>query len=158
MFKQASPCSRGRSAGFLANSGGVHPSLGSRYVLALALFLVLPLAAQSPVLPGPESRGHFGKQQSQSDSDTGFDGRIEAKRITQLNLMRQRALVSDANKLLRLAQELNDDANAAMAMSPGDRMRKAAEIEHLAKEVKEKMTYAIGAPADPSAFPLGYAH
>jgi hypothetical protein len=122
------------------------------------MFLVLPLAAQSPVLPGQASGGHFGRQQSQSDSDTGFDGRIEAKRITQLNLLRQRAMVSDADKLLRLAQELNNDGiGGTPAMSPGDRMRKAAEIEHLAKEVKEKMTYAIGNPADPAAFPLSYS-
>ena len=80
-----------------------------------------------------------------------MDGRIEARRIVQLNLLRQKAMVSDADKLLRLAQELDNDAKGdASKLSPAERMRKAAEIERLAKEVREKMTYSIGAPPEPS--------
>lgn len=80
-----------------------------------------------------------------------MDGRIEARRIVQLNLLRQKSMVSDADKLLRLAQELDNDAKAgASALSPAERMRKAAEIERLAKEVKEKMTYSIGDPPQPA--------
>ena len=124
----------------------------SRRFLALAMLLVLTAAAQVPVVPYEPRGGRFGDPQQ--DSDMGMAGRIEAKRIIQLNQLRQKSMVSDAEKLLRLAEELNNDANTA-ALSPGDRMRKAAEIERLAKEVKDKMTYAIGTPSDPSAFPLG---
>jgi hypothetical protein len=58
-------------------------------------------------------------------------------------------MVSDADRLLRLAQELNDDASAS-ALAPADRMRKAAEIERLAKEVREKMTFTITPAAEPA--------
>jgi hypothetical protein len=58
-------------------------------------------------------------------------------------------MVSDADKLLKLAQELNADADAGgTILSPAQRMQKAAEIEKLARNVKEKMTYAIGAPQE----------
>jgi hypothetical protein len=116
------------------------------------MFLVLPVAAQSPMGPSGPSTGHLGRQQQQApDSDMGMDGRIEARRIVQLNLLRQKSMVSDAEKLLRLAQELDNDAKgSASALSPADRMRKAAEIERLAKEVREKMTYTVGTPAEPA--------
>jgi hypothetical protein len=76
------------------------------------------------------------------------DARMEARRFTALNQMRQKSMKSDAEKLLRLAQELNDDAGGSGTLSSAERMRKAAEIEKLAKGVKEKMTYAIGAPTE----------
>jgi hypothetical protein len=126
-------------------------TIGLRRGLAFAMFLVLPVAAQSPGMgPGYQGPpdGHIGRQQQQ-DSDSGLDVRIEAKRIATLNLIRQKSMVSDADRILRLAQELNDDANASTsALTPAERLRKATEIEHLAKGVKEKMTYAVGAPPE----------
>lgn len=153
MFKQASPGSPSRFGSPLAESHGTARSPGSRRALALAMFLVIPVAAQSPGMgpgyPGQQS-GHIGQRQQQdSDSSPGLDVRIEAKRIATLNLIRQKSMVSDADRLLRLAQELNNDANAdTSTLTPAERLRKAAEIEHLAKGVKEKMTYAVGAPAE----------
>ena len=107
---------------------------------------VLPLTAQSPGIfrPGPGIDAA-----PQPDRSSPVDARIKAKRIAQLNENRQKAMMGDAEKLLRLAQELNEDANAGGAnLSPAERMHKAAEIEKLAKGVKEKMTYAIGEPAE----------
>jgi hypothetical protein len=109
------------------------------------LLLVLPLVAQAPRIPRPDLAGNA----SQQDESPSMDAHMKAKRINQLNQNRQKAMVSDAEKLLRLAQELNNDANAGGAsLSPAERMHKAAEIEKLAKGVKEKMTYAIGEPAE----------
>jgi hypothetical protein len=127
-------------------------SSGQRRILALFLLLGLPMAAQSPGAP-------TGMRPAQSqinphvsdpmDSNANFGGRIEARRIAQLNLIRQRSMVSDAEKLLQLAQELNADADASgTILSPAERVHKASEIEKLAKNVKEKMTYAIGAPEE----------
>ncbi|UWZ82524.1 hypothetical protein [Occallatibacter riparius] len=152
MFEHTSPGSNRRFAASLLNA---RRAFGSPEVLALAAFLVLPAAAQSPVMPsGPSgpSPNHFGhRQQPQPESEIGMDGRIEARRIVQLNLLRQKSIISDSEKLLRLAQELDNDAKAgASALSPAERMRKAAEIERLAKEVKEKMTYSIGDPPQPA--------
>jgi hypothetical protein len=128
------------SGGFRARSG----------ILAVAILLALPLAAQSPGVPanGVPTIDGQGKQHTAEPSGA-LDARMEARRIAQLNRIRQKDMVSDAEKLLRLARELNADANSGGAiMSSAERMHKAAEIEKLAKNVKDKMTYAIGAPQD----------
>jgi hypothetical protein len=108
------------------------------------LLVALPLAAQMPVFPGP-----------QDQSAGSIEGRMQARRIAQLNQKRQKEMASDAEKLMRLAEELNEDANAGGAnLSQAERMRKANEIEKLAKQVRDKMTYAIGEPAEAS-LPFG---
>ena len=65
---------------------------------------------------------------------------MEARRIKALNQMRHKAMVDDATKLLLLAKELNDDSGN---LSAGERVRKAGEIEKLAKSVKDKMSYSV---------------
>jgi hypothetical protein len=125
---------------------------GRRCVLALVVLLGLPLAAQ---LPAPPRVTHLpdGRQAGPSDSEGPVDARLEAKRIAMLNAIRQKAMVSDADKLLQLALKLQQDADAGETrMSPAERMHTASEIEKLAKGVKEKMTYAIGAPAPSMPF------
>jgi hypothetical protein len=115
--------------------------------LWIALLLVLPLTAQGPGVPIPQYAGR--QTPGRDDSPPGIETRMEAKRIAQLNQIRHKAMVSDAEKLLRLAHELNEDANTSGAgLSQAERMHKAAEIERLAKGVKEKMTYAVGEPAE----------
>jgi hypothetical protein len=117
-----------------------------RLALWSAVLLVLPLAAQTAAVPFGHSGGQPGNVE---DAASGIETAMQAKRITQLNQIRQKSIVSDAEKLVRLAQELNDDANADGAnLSQAERMRKASEIEKLAKSVKEKMTYAIGEPTE----------
>jgi hypothetical protein len=73
-------------------------------------------------------------------------------RMHLLNTARQKALVSDAEKLLALARELNagigGDGNA---LSASQRMRMAADIEKLAHSIKEKMSYTEGSPTAPKA-------
>jgi hypothetical protein len=66
---------------------------------------------------------------------------LDQKRISVLNKLRQRSMVDDAAKLLFLARQLNAEASN---LSDSERMHKAAEIEKLAKSVKEKMSYAVG--------------
>jgi hypothetical protein len=89
-----------------------------------------------------------------NDSDSGLDTRMETKRIAQLNSARQKSMVSDAERLLQLARELNDDADSGgTRLSSAERLHKAAEIEKLAKDVKTKMVFAIGAP-DPFSGPF----
>lgn len=61
-----------------------------------------------------------------------------------LNAERQKALVSDTVKLLKLAQELNTEvaSSTADSLSP-DQMRKIANIEKLAHNVKQKMSESV---------------
>ena len=62
------------------------------------------------------------------------------RRIRALNNERQKEMVTDTNKLLKLAQDLNDEIAAKNAGTlTFDQLRKIAEIEKLAHSVKEKM-------------------
>jgi hypothetical protein len=110
---------------------------------AAVLLLGCSIAAQSPGVPptlpaeGGQSTSRFPKQQSSDAMSPSMD----QKRIAVLNRLRQKSIVNDTTRLLLLAQELNADSDG---MSSADRVHKAAEIEKLAKSVKEKMSYAIG--------------
>jgi hypothetical protein len=117
----------------------------------LALVLGMPVAAPAPSSPSLLSQHpvpNFGDQSSPYDPKDA----LEAKRIKLLNVERQKSMVSDAERLLQLARELDADAKAdSPAHTPAERIRKTAEIEKLARNVKEKMSYAVGAPSQ--AFP-----
>ena len=122
-----------------------------RHMLAILLLLGLPVAAQSPGMPPQSAPDTVGIMQRDSEAlgASGIDARMEARRIAALNRQRQHQMVSDADKLLKLAKELNADADAGgTILSPAERMQKATEIEKLARNVKEKMTFAIGAPQE----------
>jgi hypothetical protein len=110
--------------------------------LATVMLLGLPISAQSPGVPTipsdpVRSSTHFPQQSSPNAPPAP----MQARRITALNQLRHKEMVNDAGRLLVLAQELNaESAN----LSPAERMRKAAEIEKLAKSVRDKMSYVVG--------------
>ena len=126
-----------------------------RAILALVL-AGLPISAQSPGTPvthlaqQSQTSPHFPVQQPTANENSTLD----EKRIRLLNRMRQKSMVDDAAKLLILARQLNAEAST---MPDAERMHKAAEIEKLAKSVKEKMSYAVGGnpltPSNTSVFP-----
>ena len=63
-----------------------------------------------------------------------------------LNAERQKNIVSDTEKLFKLARELNQEAQSETAEAPTvAQMCKLAEIEKLAHSVKDKMSNALGA-------------
>jgi hypothetical protein len=77
--------------------------------------------------------------------DDDFDPSMAERRMRALNTERQKQMVSDAAKLLKLAQELNSEvASANSAAFTPDQLRKIAEIEKLAHSVRERMTSAVG--------------
>jgi hypothetical protein len=72
----------------------------------------------------------------------------EQKRLRALNAERQKVIVADTEKLLKLAKELKQETSDDTSAPPsGDQLRKLAEIEKLARNVKEKMTYTMGKPS-----------
>lgn len=72
------------------------------------------------------------------------------RRLNALNIQRQKQIVSDTNKLLRLAKELNDEVAVSNTDSlTQDQLRKIAEIEKLARNVKERMADGVGQPEPP---------
>jgi hypothetical protein len=125
---------------------GRRMTLGTRQALWLALMLVLPGVAQNgpggmrtPIdqLPGH----HLGDL----TDDTGNGDDIDAeKRLRALNAERQKSMVSDANKLLKLAGELNAEVASANSESlTRAQLHKLGEIEKLAHGVKEKMSTSV---------------
>ncbi len=121
--------------------------LGVRWAVGLALLLGIPLAGQSPFPQGPTGdSGKFGQRYPDSNGPLGQDSNSpEQRRMRMLNAERQKALVSDAEKLLKLAKELNDKVGTDDSGPMSDNeLRKVAEIGKLAKSVKEKMSFSVG--------------
>ncbi len=92
------------------------------------------------------------------DSANQIDPTEMERRLNALNTERYKQMISDTNKLLKLAKELNDAVavNAYNSLNP-DQLRKVAQIEKLARSVKEAMSEGVGAPG-PSLgrMPQGY--
>jgi len=80
-------------------------------------------------------------------SSDDYDPAMMARRLRALNMERQKEMVSDTNKLLKLARELNAEvAGQRSDALTVDQLRKIAEIEKLARNVKERMASAVGQP------------
>lgn len=121
--------------------------------LALALLLFAARTVHTQVgasgphapLPQPIGQGASGG----FDDRTGEPDQIDAaRRFRAINEMRQKELVSDTNKLLKLANELDAEIHKTNADSlTPDQLHKLATIEKLARSVKEKMSTPVqGAP------------
>jgi hypothetical protein len=87
------------------------------------------------------------------------DPALEHKRLRAVNADRQKSLVTDSEKLLKLAHALNDEIEKTHpdSLTPSQ-LHTVAEIEKLAHGVKEKMSYSyMGGPLlrEPSRFPGG---
>ena len=117
-------------------------------VLWLALALALAGGAQALAqqsqqqMPG-QTRQQMGRSAVEFDQP---DMAGEQKRLRLLNAERQKALVSDADKLLKLVSQLNADINAGSpaSLTPAQ-LRTLGEIQKLAHSVKSKMgTSALG--------------
>lgn len=130
---------------------------GLRACLGLALVLTLAcVPAGRSQAPG---WNHGTQEPTRPDNpiragvDTPDDDRrtttmMTESQLRELNQERQKQIVADANKLLKLATELNDEISAANrgTLTP-DQLRKIAKIEKLARSVKERMTIGAGQPA-----------
>lgn len=121
--------------------------------LALAFVVAAPGMAQTN-RPFPTYQGsavHEQQQHTNSSLDD-LNDRLPGEREKQwhaLNAQRQKAMVSDAAKLLQLATELNAEVAAgnSESLTPSE-LRKVAAIEKLARSVKEKMSLAVGGGLD----------
>lgn len=89
-------------------------------------------------------RGGFGRP-SFSNGDEDMDPVMAERRMRALNTERQKQMVSDATKLLKLARDLNDEvAKANSGAFTPEQLHKIGEIEKLARNVRERMTAAVG--------------
>src|SRR5436190_5215604 len=115
--------------------------------IALLLVFLLPalnvFAAQRPSAPAPpvNQRPPFpGDDRRDRESRDETEIRMEKERQKKLNEDRQKALKKDTEHLVELASELKQyvDKTSENVLSV-DVVKKAEEIEKLAKSVKDKM-------------------
>jgi hypothetical protein len=101
----------------------------------LFFYFSIPSVAQVRISPPSTVDGTPGNTQPDESRD-----QMEKDRAKKLNLERQALLKSDAEKLVKLAGELKEyvDKSNENTLSL-DVIKKAEEIEKLAKSVKEKM-------------------
>lgn len=116
--------------------------------VGMALALILPgapllKAQQYNGLPQVNMQSPVVQDDPNATMATPEGRRLIAKRIKALNEMRQKALVADTDKLLKLAQELNaNTAPDGQPMKATERLKKLEQIEKLAKRVRERMSFA----------------
>jgi len=83
---------------------------------------------------------------------------MDVKVIMMRNAARQRSLVNDTAKLLKLAGELDKEVAATNQTAFTDeQLHKIAKIEKLARHVKEEMSMSVVDPASGGSF-LSWDH
>jgi len=118
--------------------------------LALALLLAIPpspkLSAQNSGLGAIPTQNHLSTRPNDTSLPLRDATGTEDQRILQMrNAARQMSLLSDAGKLLRLANELHAEVAAANAPALTDaQLRKLQQIEKLARKVRLEMAIAVG--------------
>jgi len=115
------------------------------FTLRCALIGVAIVGIAEPLIP--EGQLPMGGPQAQSALGVPGDpdSVLTKRQLSMLNMQRQKKMVSEADKLLALARELNSEIETANSNSMStDQMRKVEEIEKLAKSVKTRMTTTVG--------------
>lgn len=136
---------------------------------ALRCFLLALAIALQSSLPAPSQTGGargFGQTQpigqpalGPMDAGTWNNGSYALERqLRFMNAARQKELVSDTNKLLKLVMEYDSEIGRENpTVLTASQLRKLAEIERLARSVKDKMSTSVrGVPGflQPSGPPL----
>jgi hypothetical protein len=133
-------------------------------MLWLALLLALPCGgqqgSQQQQIPGEGQGSGRPAHQGLSDVDRDMGGEVgspvfEEKRLRQLGAAQHKAMVDDADKLLKLVTELNAEISITTpnSLTP-EELRKVAEIEKLAHSVKDKMRNSlVGTPVFQNTMP-----
>lgn len=115
---------------------------GAAAAAAMCMMLACPAHAQSPGTTLPQMPDVSGSHSSPLDDKTPdpVRERVDAERLKALNDDRHKRLVADAQKLLDLATELKADVDKANKNELSVTVvKKAAEMEKLAHDVKERM-------------------
>lgn len=128
-------------------------------LLLLAFFLIVAakrgLAQSTMASRGPieSGQGEIAAQHQQFENATnpgngGYDSLLAVRRMKMLNNERRKSLLSDSDKLLKLATELNNEvAQTNSGSLTPDQLRKLADIEKLAHGVRDKMVMTIEPPS-----------
>lgn len=71
---------------------------------------------------------------------TPEEDRLQRAMLKQRNLLRQKAMLADTDKLVQLANSIQSDLEAGDGKVSPDTEKKAGQVEKLAKSVQKKMT------------------
>ena len=124
------------------------PALALLALLAASI-CVTHAGSQSPQFPPGQSR------RPPFDDMGDMDPVAAARRVKALNIERQKSMVSDADKLVQLARELNTEIGQTAPDSlTAVQLRKIADIERLARSVRQKMSYAAVDEPPFQGFPI----
>jgi hypothetical protein len=127
-------------------------------LLFVALLFFVPVMAGRPQQTGSAGRppvltgqgGTSGQHQTldyANETPGAFDALMAERRLKMMNNERRKSLVSDSDKLFKLATQLNNEiANSNTGSLTPEQLRKVAEIEKLAHNVRDKMTQALSNP------------
>lgn len=125
----------------------------ARHALGFALLLAILVAMKGDAQNSPFNRP-LGSSASCAggDQECQFGDRdpmVDQRRMRAINAMRHKSLVSDTEKLLKLANELDGElkAHGTDSITPSE-FNKAGEIEKLAHKVKENMSTSLQTPTD----------
>jgi hypothetical protein len=134
------------------------PSLFWGLALAMGFVIVSGLTVRSQSGPPHDIINRPTPMPTDPSASDNYDPTMMERRLNALNRERQKEMISDTNKLLRLTMELNDQIAANNTGSlTWDQLHKIAEIEKLARNVKEKMADGVGqmgpTPDTPIAMP-----
>jgi hypothetical protein len=99
----------------------------------------------SPQFPMPDASNASPRSGLNGRADDPMTQQATEKRIKELNVLRQKEITTDAAKLLLLATELKTKLDkGGEEASSLDMMHKAEQIEKLARNVRARMTEAVG--------------
>ena len=126
----------------------------------MVLTLVLLGGAQTAAPAGQQQIPNMVNQRPQNPFDDlgGMDPVTVERQLRALNAARQKSIVTDTARLLKLATGLKAEMGASNSdeLTPAE-MRELNEIEKLARNVRQEMSLTIGdGPAfrDPYALPV----
>jgi hypothetical protein len=142
--------------GFVFHAAG-RPRDVVRPALWLAVLLALPCGGQDAAMPnGGQAPMHTLHASQDMDEGSQSNPIVEERRLRQLNAAQHKAMVADTDRLLKLVNELNAEISRTNPSSlSGEQRRKVAEIEKLARGVKDKMRISVrGTPNLPDVISL----
>lgn len=131
-----------------------HPAAGLAFGLCLLAWFAVPSAraqrAGGLVSASTPPVQYSDPMNPRTDAAPNpIDAAMEHRRLQSLNAKRQQSLLADTDRLVKLAAQLNTAINSTQQdQLTVDQLRAVAEIEKLAKSIREKMSEAeSGAPS-----------
>lgn len=106
---------------------------------------MLGWSQSGPSRVSPLGRLPDARSQSEAETTEESSQNLGDRRVRSLNVERHKSMVSDTDKLLKLARQLDAEiaSNSTDELTP-EEMRKVEEIEKLAHNVKAKMAQSFG--------------